>query len=69
MNGKIIGIPALVDNLALVYNKQLFAKAGLAAPTPQWTWTDFQNAAAKLTNTPQKQFGWAYVNDASEDTV
>jgi multiple sugar transport system substrate-binding protein len=69
VNGKIIGVPALVDNLALVYNKQLFAKAGLSAPTPQWTWTDFQNAALKLTNASQKQFGWAYVNDASEDTV
>ena len=69
VNGKIVGIPALVDNLALVWNKKLFAQAGLAAPTPSWTWTDFENAALKLTNTAAKQFGWAYVNDASEDTV
>jgi multiple sugar transport system substrate-binding protein len=69
VGGKIIGIPALVDNLALVYNKKLFAKAGLAAPTPNWTWTDFANAAEKLTDPAIKQFGWAYVNDASEDTV
>jgi multiple sugar transport system substrate-binding protein len=69
VNGKIIGIPALVDNLALVYNKKLFKQAGLALPTPQWTWSDFENAALKLTNPAAKQFGWAYVNDASEDTV
>ncbi len=69
VNGKIIGIPALVDNLALVYNKKLFAKAGLPTPTPSWTWSDFENAAVKLTNPAIKQFGWAYVNDASEDTV
>jgi multiple sugar transport system substrate-binding protein len=69
VNGKIVGIPALVDNLALVYNKKLFAKAGLSAPTAQWTWSDFENAAIKLTNAATKQFGWAYVNDASEDTV
>src|SRR5579862_9942358 len=69
VNGKVIGIPALVDNLALVYNKRLFARAGLAPPTANWTWTDFQNAAIKLTNPAKKQFGWAYVNDASEDTV
>jgi len=69
VNGKIIGIPALVDNLALVYNKKLFKQAGLATPTPNWTWSDFQNAALKLTNPAAKQFGWAYVNDASEDTV
>src|SRR6202034_569068 len=27
VNGKVIGVPALVDNLAVVYNKTLFAKA------------------------------------------
>ncbi|HEY2320805.1 MAG TPA: ABC transporter substrate-binding protein [Solirubrobacteraceae bacterium] len=69
VNGKIIGIPALVDNLAVVYNKKLFKQAGLATPTPNWTWSDFENAALKLTNPAAKQFGWAYVNDASEDTV
>ncbi len=69
VNGKIIGVPALVDNLALVYNKTLFAKAGLAPPTAQWTWGDFETAAEKLTNVAAKQFGWAYVNDGSEDTV
>ncbi|HUO70765.1 MAG TPA: ABC transporter substrate-binding protein [Solirubrobacteraceae bacterium] len=69
VNGKIVGVPALVDNLALVYNKKLFAQAGLSAPTPNWTWTDFENAAVKLTDPAHKQFGWAYVNDASEDTV
>ncbi len=66
---KIVGVPALVDNLALVYNKDLFAKAGLPTPTADWTWSDFENAAMKLTDPSTKQFGWAYVNDASEDTV
>ena len=66
---KIIGVPALVDNLALVYNKKLFDQAGLAYPTANWTWGDFEAAARKLTDPSAKQFGWAYVNDASEDTV
>jgi multiple sugar transport system substrate-binding protein len=69
VNGKIVGIPALIDNLALVYNKKLFKQAGLAYPTANWTWADLRNAAKKLTNSSAKQFGWAYVNDASEDTV
>jgi multiple sugar transport system substrate-binding protein len=69
VDGKIVGVPALVDNLALVYNKKLFAQAGLSAPTANWTWSDFENAALKLTDPAKKQFGWAYVNDASEDTV
>ena len=34
VNGKVIGIPALVDNLAVVYNKTLFASAGLPAAGP-----------------------------------
>jgi multiple sugar transport system substrate-binding protein len=69
VNGKIVGIPALVDNLALVYNKKLFAQAGISPPTADWTWSDFESAALKLTDPSKKQFGWAYVNDASEDTV
>jgi multiple sugar transport system substrate-binding protein len=66
---KIVGVPALVDNLALVYNKKLFDQAGLSYPTPDWTWDDFRAAAKRLTDQSTKQFGWAYVNDASEDTV
>jgi multiple sugar transport system substrate-binding protein len=68
-NGKVLGVPALVDNLALVYNKKLFDQAGVPYPTAQWTWDDFRAAAKKLTNTSAKQFGWAYINDGSEDTV
>lgn len=69
VKGQIVGVPALVDNLALVYNKKLFAQAHLAPPTANWTWADFANAAQKLTDPSKKQFGWAYVNDGSEDTV
>ena len=69
VDGKIVGIPALVDNLAIVYNKKLFDKAGLSYPTAQWTWDDFRAAAKKLTIPAKTQFGWAYPADASEDTV
>lgn len=68
-DGKVMGVPALVDNLSLVYNKKLFQQAGVAAPTSDWTWDDFRSAAAKLTDSSAKTFGWAYVNDGSEDTV
>lgn len=67
--GKVYGVPALVDNLALVYNKKLFDKAGLAYPTESWTWDDFRAAAKKLTDASRKQYGWAYVADGSEDTT
>lgn len=66
---KIIGVPALVDNLAIVYNKKLFADAGVAAPTASWTWDDFRAAAAKLTDPSKGQYGWLIPADGSEDTV
>src|SRR5580692_5276182 len=69
VKGKVIGIPALVDNLAVVYNKTLFAKAHLPLPGPDWTWAQFEADAKKLTNPAVKQFGTAYVTPGSEDTV
>ena len=69
VNGQVIGFPALVDNLAVVYNKKLFAQAGLTDPSPDWTWAQFEADARKLTSAGTKQFGTAYVTPGSEDTV
>ncbi len=69
VGGKVLGVPALVDNLAIVYNQTLFEKAGLSAPTPDWTWDDFRAAAKALTDPATKQFGWSFPADASEDSV
>jgi multiple sugar transport system substrate-binding protein len=69
VNGRVIGIPALVDNLAVVYNKDLFAKAHLPVPSANWTWSQFVSDAQKLTDPSIKQFGTAYVTPQSEDAV
>ena len=69
VNGKVVGLPALVDNLSLVYNKKLFQQAGVPEPTNDWSWADFRAAAKKLTDSGKHVYGWAYVNDGSEDTV
>ena len=66
---RVVGIPALVDNLAVVYNKTLFQQAHLAFPTPNWTWNQFEADAATLTDHAKKQFGTAYVTPQSEDAV
>ncbi|OPX07057.1 ABC transporter substrate-binding protein [Mycobacterium sp. AT1] len=66
---KVVGVPALVDNLAIVYNEKLFADAGVAPPTKDWTWDDFRAAAAKLTDPTKGQYGWLIPADGSEDTV
>jgi len=69
VGSKVIGMPALVDNLAVVYNKKLFQQAGLPVPTADWTWQQFTADAQKLTDASAKQYGTAYVTPASEDSV
>jgi multiple sugar transport system substrate-binding protein len=66
---KVVGIPALVDNLAIVYNKKLFQQAGVQPPSADWTWDDFRAAAKKLTDPSTQQFGWTMPANDSEDTV
>lgn len=67
--GRVLGVPALIDNLAVVYNKTLFDDAGLEYPNDQWTWDDFRAAAKTLTDPADKRFGFSYPMDASEDSV
>jgi multiple sugar transport system substrate-binding protein len=69
VDDRVLGIPALVDNLAVVYNKDLFAQAGVAEPKPDWTWDDLRAAAKAVTDPSAKQFGLAFPLDGSETTV
>jgi multiple sugar transport system substrate-binding protein len=69
VDGHVLGIPALIDNLAIVYNKDLFKQAGISPPTADWTWDDFRAAAAALTDPSKKQYGFAFPVDGTEDTV
>jgi len=69
VNDRVMGIPALIDNLAIVYNKDLFDAAGIDPPSADWTWDDFRTAAKALTDPSKQQFGLGFPIDASEDTV
>lgn len=69
VDGKVYGVPALVDNLAVVYNKDLFAQAGLEEPGADWTWDDLIAAAKKLSDPAKKQFGLEFPIDGSETEV
>jgi multiple sugar transport system substrate-binding protein len=69
VDGRVIGVPALVDNLGLIYNKKLFDDANLAYPTDAWSWDDFRAAAKKLTNPAKGIYGTAYSVSGSEDTT
>ncbi|MFG3098971.1 extracellular solute-binding protein [Streptomyces sp. NPDC048182] len=44
-DGKVYGVPLVTDTLALVYNKQLFQKAGVQPPK---TWDELKKAAATI---------------------
>jgi len=48
-DGAQYGLPESFSNVVLFYNKDLFAKAGVAEPTADWTWADEEAAAEQLT--------------------
>ncbi len=47
--GKQYGLPRETTAMILVYNKDLFTKANVAFPTATWKWSDYLDAAQKLT--------------------
>ncbi|WP_144794472.1 extracellular solute-binding protein [Microbacterium paludicola] len=65
----IIGFPALVDNISLIYNKTVFDAAGVDHPTEEWTWDDFRSAAKELTDSATETYGYAYSVSGSEETT
>lgn len=47
--GRLYGLPWIAQPVVLFYNRALFDEAGLDHPTLDWTWEEFQEAAAALT--------------------
>jgi multiple sugar transport system substrate-binding protein len=66
---EVVGFPAVLGDLALYYNKDLFDAAGVAYPNADWTWDDFRSAAAAITDESANVYGTAYPVPGSEDTV
>jgi multiple sugar transport system substrate-binding protein len=69
VGSKIVGFPAVIDNLAVVYNTKLLKAAGVAPPKPNWTWNDYRAMAKKLTNANKGIYGTGFPISGSEDTV
>jgi multiple sugar transport system substrate-binding protein len=46
--GAIYKLPQSLEVALLFYNKDLWAKRGLAAPSPDWSWQDLEAAAQQL---------------------
>jgi multiple sugar transport system substrate-binding protein len=49
IDGKQVGFPRETTSTIIIYNKELFDKHNLPMPTDNWTWEDFINAAATIT--------------------
>jgi len=69
VNGQVRAAPALVDSLAVVCNKTIFANAGLELPRKGWRWHDFVTTAKALTDSDAGTFGTGWPGAADEDTV
>lgn len=50
-------LPKDYSTVAVYYNRQLFDAAGVPHPREGWTWSEFQQAAAKLTDQPSGIYG------------
>ena len=62
-------MPALIDNLAVVYNKKIFDEAGVDYPTDDWTWDEFMATAAELTDPDAGIVGTGWPGTGDEDTT
>ncbi|MCU0452965.1 MAG: extracellular solute-binding protein [Bacteroidetes bacterium] len=66
-NGGLYAFPKGFTPLMMFYNRALFREAGIAEPTPSWTWGDHRRIAASLTRdrdgdgTPD-QYGTSFTN-------
>ncbi|MFC4031256.1 ABC transporter substrate-binding protein [Streptomyces polygonati] len=69
VNGRVRAAPALLDSLAVVCNTKLFRAAGLPLPRAGWTWDEFQDTAARLTDAGRGVFGTGWPGVGDEDTV
>lgn len=69
LNGRVRAAPALLDALAVVCNKKLFARAGVPLPRAGWRWHDFVSVARKLTDKGAGHFGTGWPGAGDEDTV
>ena len=56
-DGVLYGIPKDFDTQALWYNKEVFDNAGVDYPDDTWTWDDWYNAAAEITDEENNVYG------------
>ncbi len=64
LDGKLYSLPNNRDAIVVWYNTEMFAEAGVELPQDGWTWADFADKAAALTDADAGEWGTAvYLND------
>jgi RNA polymerase sigma-70 factor (ECF subfamily) len=69
VNGQLTGIPMSPQQLALVYNKDWFEKAGIAFPDETWTWEHFFKMTPQLQAAKQTKGKSVYGGTIALDVV
>ena len=62
-DGRLYGVPKDKDLITLLYNKELFDAAEAAYPDADWTWTDLEEASAKIYESTGKYGYMAFSHD------
>jgi multiple sugar transport system substrate-binding protein len=57
--GRLLGIPLLLNVTGIFFDKAAFDAAGLPYPTPGWTWDDFQRVTTDLAHKDSDVMGYA----------
>jgi multiple sugar transport system substrate-binding protein len=69
MNGRNYAVAKDHDTIALLYNKALFDKYGVAYPTDDWTWEDYKAAAEAITTASNGEvYGGAVNTNNNQDS-
>lgn len=64
-DGKLFGVPKATNTIALYYNKDLYAKAGITEPPK--TWDELLEVSRKLNDPANNVYGLAFSAKASEE--
>lgn len=59
LNGNTYFIPIGYNVMSMWYNRKLFKSLGIAEPAPDWSWADFEKAAATFTKSASGRLGFA----------
>jgi len=61
-DGRMYGVPKDKDNIVMVYNREMFDRAGVPYPDENWTWDDLVSASQRIYDATGK-YGYLAYND------